>query len=291
MAGYQEKLTDEFYEKIGPDERGYKYYVIPKGTVIYRGDTQLYLDNEETGFVKGQDLLDSMIPVYFAKEMGVAKKYGIVFEFVVKREYRLLAIDDRDTIQKLYEDVADKSPRLLNVLEVNYGHKTGVRLTDMEDDKVLVKWLCENGFQGYAANQMPSTKEGTVMIHRELVICDPSNIEFIKIHKDEGDVSNIIMEHKMRKLTTQQRKSRSSNKKRKSLSTGVKSIRFMKFDDEEEDDEVKKVLFESPNKQSIKKTLFHDDDDMDGGRRKTCRKGRKRSIRRVRKTVIRRKKC
>lgn len=218
MAGFQEVLTDKFYDKTERDINGYKYYIIPTGSIIYRGDTQLYLENKNTDFVKGQKIFyfdsNQTNPLFFAKEKGVAEKYGIVFEFEVTGEYKLLAIDDHETIQNLYDRVGNNM-RLRDVLDFNYGRETGIRLTDMDDDKVLCKWLCENGFEGYAANQMPSTKEGTIMIHRELMICDPKNIEFVKVYKKGINIDDIISEHKLRKISTQQKKSRTDTKKKK----------------------------------------------------------------------------
>ncbi len=219
MAGFQEILTDKFYDKTERDSNGYKYYIIPKGSIIYRGDSQLYLENRKTDFIRGQQLFyydpKQKNPLFFGKEFGVASKYGIVFEFEVTNEYKLLAIDDHETIQNLYNRVSGNQ-RLRDVLDFNYGRETGIRLTDMDDDKVLCKWLCDNGFEGYAANQMPSTKEGTIMIHRELMICDPTNLEFIKVYTQGKDVENLLYEHKMRKISTEQRKSRSDMKKNKS---------------------------------------------------------------------------
>ena len=111
MAGFQEILTDKFYDKTEIDSNGYRYYIIPKGSIIYRGDTELYLENKNTDFVRGQHLFDydpkQKKPLFFGKELGVASKYGIVFEFEVMREYKLLAIDDRETIQNLYNHIGD----------------------------------------------------------------------------------------------------------------------------------------------------------------------------------------
>jgi hypothetical protein len=254
MAGYQEKINDNFFELSKGDKNGYKYYIIPKGTILYRGDTQLYLDNKYGNFKEGSIELDYIgKPLFFGKEFDVAKNYGIVFSFLVTKEYKLLAIDDKETIENLYKVVP--SDRLRNILDNNYGRKTGLRLTEMIDDAIFSKYLCDNDFQGYAANQMPIVIGSEVMFNRELMICNPSYLKFLKVFTNNLDLDTIIMGHKTRLLSDNQRKNRIEQKKK------VRSV--INFGPQENMEPNNNLGFGNvtPITPSKKRSLFSDDDD------------------------------
>jgi hypothetical protein len=210
MAGFEKKLDDKFFELSEKDENGYRYYIIPKGTTLYRGDTQLYLD-----YKNGPINLPNK-PTFFAKEYGVAEKYGVVYEFNVDREYRLLAIDDRETILKLYDDL-ENNTKIRNILKGNYGALSGIRLTDMTDDINFSNYLCKNGFDGYSANQMPTNskyEDGTIVyIHRELMICNTKNVSLVNVYSERDDLNQLISEHKSRNVSQEMKVSRKTKKR------------------------------------------------------------------------------
>ena len=210
MAGFQKEVLNDFFQLSEEDKNGYKYYIIPEGTRLYRGDTQLYLDHKYN-----TNIVLEKKPIFFAKDYEVASKYGVVFEFIVNKEYKLLAIDNRETIEKLYNDLKDNK-RIRNILENNYGAITGLRLTEMDDDLKFSNYLCHNNYSGYAANLMPTntlySNGDKVYIHRELMICNTDNLSFIKMYTDRIDLDKLIEEHKSRitanKLRTKRKKSK-----------------------------------------------------------------------------------
>ncbi len=273
MAGYQtEIMKDEFFKLSDePDENGYKYYIIPVETRLYRGDTQMYIENKRHN---NQEVILPNKPLYFAKEFGVAEKYGVVYQFVVEKEYRLLAIDDKETISKLYEDLSGNE-RIRNILRDNYGVKSGIRYTDMTDDLQFANYLCDNHYSGYAANQMPTDgkdEEGNLIyIHRELMICDTSDIRFEKSHTEREDLNNLVSEHKARSIATNLRKSRTSKKLPReqyeksqlyqSEESPFKRPGLLFGDDSHYSPQTNKSLFRfgTPNSSPTNKNLFGDD--------------------------------
>ncbi len=266
MAGYQtEIMKDDFFELSKPDKKGYKYYIIPVETSLYRGDTQLYIENKR---YNNQEVILPNKPLYFAKEFGVAEKYGVVYEFVVKKEYHLLAIDDKETITKLYEDLSGNE-RIRNILRNNYGVETGIRFTYMTDDLQFADYLCENGYSGYCANQMLSGKDeygNPVYIHRELMICDTSDIRFEKSYTERNDLNELIQAHRQRTIATDLRNTKTAKKRGKEQYYQAEESPFKKpgllfGDDSHYSPQPNKSLFRfgTPNSSPTNKTRIGDD--------------------------------
>lgn len=101
--------------------------------------------------------------------------YGIIFEFKTKRPYKLLALDNEETMKKLYNEAP---PKIQKILKHNYGYRTGIRYSDGNKDRELSQYLCKKSFEGYATNTMKTDFEGT--FHPEFMICNVSDIEFVR---------------------------------------------------------------------------------------------------------------
>lgn len=260
MAGYQtEVMSDKFFKLSEPDEKGYKYYIIPVGTHLYRGDTQMYIDYGDSINIKLPEK-----PLYFAKEFGVAEKYGIVYEFEVKKEYRLLAIDDEETIKNLYNNLSGNE-RMRNILRNNYGYESRKRSTEMTYDLKFAGYLCDNGYSGYGANQMLSGNDDSgnpVYIHRELMICNTDGVVPTKIYSDREDVDNLIRSHKERTIATELRELRTSKKtarkQHKEEESPFKRPVLLFGDDSNYSPPANKTLFgfDSPNSPPVNNNLF-----------------------------------
>ena len=146
------------------------YYVIPKGFYIYRGDTSINANSFH--FLANT-------PFFFGTNIEEVEQYGIVFEFKTTQDYKLLAIDNFETLQTLYQQ-AYKYPNIQQILKRNYGYdELGIKIRDSisEKDITFSKWLCENGYSGYAINSM-RTELG--MFHQEIMICHAETVELVK---------------------------------------------------------------------------------------------------------------
>ena len=147
-----------------------KYYIIPKGFLVYRGDTAFYKRDS-----RPQRPFSPQTPFFFGTNVAEVEEYGVVFEFETTQEYKLLAIDDFETLEELYDL---SPPPIQKILEKNYGYKSKIRDSIAEKDIAFSKWLCKKGYDGYAITNMV-TDRGT-KFHEELMICNAESIQFVK---------------------------------------------------------------------------------------------------------------
>lgn len=160
-------MTDSVFENSQLDSFGNPIYIIPKGTMLYRGESSV---NEST-----YQLPSSAYPVFFgfAKD-DIERNYGITYQFTTKKEIRCIAMDLLNTSSPFYV----KSPqRIKDILVENYGlgenmdSKSKIRLSESDNDKKLAKYVCHSGYDGYANPNM-NTKFDT--FHAEIAICNAS---------------------------------------------------------------------------------------------------------------------
>jgi hypothetical protein len=147
-------------------EDGLFYYILPQGYKLFRGDNSLYF---------GEELPGKM--TFFSIGPGEVEQYGMVFEFELQRPYKLLALDHPTTKEILYENAPFE---MRNIMENNYGFHTTRRNSVGEKDRRLSAYLCENGFEGYATNEMLNIDDAINDFHVEVVLCDPSHVKMMK---------------------------------------------------------------------------------------------------------------
>lgn len=218
------------------------YYIVPSGFPLFKA-TKSYIETE--GFH-----LDPSKPYFFGlKNMdrdyieSYEEEYGIIFEFVTTRPYRLLALDIKSTQEQLYRE----SPTAIKqILKINYGYESNIRNSEPGPDGELANYLCERGYEGYAIHTMPTHLEGT--FNSEFLICHiQDGIEFVgQITMDEGKIQSIIDSGKLKQYELERIESRKS-----------KTITTSRFGNEEN---------VAPNLNRIRKSLFDDDDDEGRGR-------------------------
>jgi hypothetical protein len=164
------------------------YYFIPEGFPIFRGDTSI--DANSFYFLANT-------PFFFGTNVEEVETYGIVFEFKTTQEYKLLAIDNFETLQMLYKKAADY-PDIQQILKRNYGYDiSGIKIRDSiaEKDITLSKWLCEKGYFGYAINKM-KTELG--IFHQEIMICNAETVQLVKqITTDKKKIQKLVDKKKM----------------------------------------------------------------------------------------------
>ena len=225
------------------------YYIIPKGSKIYRGDNRLKMGEKHW-----KDIIKR--PTFFALNQEDAEtSYGVTYELITDKEYKLLALDNKHTIPILLSKINDN--KIKKIIELHYGYK-GTRNSHLEDDLKLTNHLCELGYEGYATNKMPTDFGG--FFHAEIMICYPKNIHSPRQVTDETKVNKMIEDYKLNRLA---RETQVNRKPKKSV--------FMNAKAEDDDDEnisnfnlgfdklsindYKKTLFESPPR-STRNNLF-----------------------------------
>lgn len=255
--------------ELKTDDEKIKYYLIPKGAVLYRADS------ENTR--KTMALHDQITFFGFDQE-NVEENYGITYKFKTKKHLKLLAIDKNNSTEFL--DIIKKSnDEVVTILNKNYGYTTGFRDSDAKKDNILSEFICKHfpDYDGYACDEMPTQ---TGHLHAEVMLCSPTN-KFqgpgkLVTHTDK--IQGLREKHNLiqrgREMEQQRKEAREKNKR-----SVDKGTNLFGFDDEEE----------SSNLNLFSDRLKENDDyelpqgrKLFGGKRKTKRK--KRSKGRKRKT-------
>ena len=123
-------------------EDGITYYIIPKDTILYHGSNN----------ISSPEQLQEKRHTFFALTKDYAQKYakesGNIFKFHANKEMRLVAIDKPN--ETLYQNAPVKIQKIMNE---NYGfHNDHKRKSIPDKDNTLSMYLCEVGYDGYAAN-------------------------------------------------------------------------------------------------------------------------------------------
>ena len=245
----------DFFEKR--EINGINMYIIPSGTILYRGDSN-FTDINHPDLLKGDYKFLTPDPEY-------ADKYGIVFEFKTNKELQLVALDDisKEFFVNAPEDIQD-------ILEDNYGYTSHKRDSVEEKDKKISQYICDQGYQGYAANTMES-KGFDDDLDAEVIICHAEQyLERIKRVTEENRIQSKQDELKMRK--SERDRVGPSKKPRRDIENRPKppSMGSLFGDDEEDDDDFKP------------RSLF-------GGKTKKTKKSKKQSKKKKTKTQKKRK--
>ena len=220
------------------------YYIIPKGKLLYHGSDTI--DSHED--------LNNNKHTFFALTNEYASKYskekGNVFEFKTIKDIYLVAMD-KDNV-KLFNDAPEN---IKKIMDNNYGFHNGhIRKSIGEQDRKLSKYLCENKFNGYAANNMKG-KSFTDDLDAELVICNKDNLKYEKLIKNKTIPNPPKIERKKRKGPELFYDDDKSPKKGPGL--------FYDYEDDDKSSRKGPGLFDDDKSPRKGPGLFDDDDDDD----------------------------
>ena len=197
--------NDRFLEKTEG------FYILPKDSIIYRGDNAMYIKNIRQ--LNG--------PTFFGHSSEAVDKYGVVFSFKCDKEYKLLALDDYSTISKLYKGAP---PDIQTILKENYGYTENNegeqrRNSVVEKDRMLVNYLCSFGYHGYATDMMENVDSFIGDFHREIVLCNPSSLFFNEQITPESEVPRKLDEERLRKISEQDKENRMNKKRNRNVAS------------------------------------------------------------------------
>ena len=207
-------MSIPFLPKSEKDEYGIRYYLLSPDQKIYRGSPSFTMDSV---FRAGEIY-------YFSPNAEAAEQYGVVFEFTPTIQHKLLALDDADTRKSLY----DSSPlNIQTILRENYGYGKGdIRDSVFEKDNMLAKYLCQQGYDGYATNIMVTELGGN--FHQEIVLCHPENTERRQI-TPESKRPAIIAEINSRKRKEEYRALKRNSGRSRLFDEETESIPLLSF--------------------------------------------------------------
>ena len=264
MSGFDENSMETTEEPVtqlkeitGPSgiKGAYKQdnmYFIPAGTTLYRGDSN-FTNKDDPCLLKDKKCEKGASFKFFTPDENYAYKYGLLFEFKTTTDLSLVAMDDisKDFFINAPEEIQD-------ILEDNYGYSSHKRNSVEEKDYKLSEYICDEKYQGYAANTMKS--EGfDDDLNAEVIICNPENhlipIRRINRNEDQSKLEKLNMRKTERDRAGPRKKPRRDVKP---INMGALSF----GDDEDEDDEK-----EGP---SVSRSLA-----FDGGKTKKSKKSKK----------------
>lgn len=181
----------------------YHVYTLPKGTTLYRGFPR----------VRGRNPVRDDFHFVTTNQLA-ASKYGVPFPLVTDREYKLLAMDHEDTLNRLYAS----APRpIRHILDTNYGHGTmGSRDSVFDNDVTFSKYLCKLGHDGYATRKMENRDAGRADFHEELMFCDTSQLQIAETDFTDAQIDQVVL--RMREKTHARHLKTSRTKKARSRS-------------------------------------------------------------------------
>ena len=170
-------MTTSFFNKYTDSNSGLIYYQIPENTILYRGDSNPKFNPNQ--------LLN--IPLFFGLNNEDVEQYGVVYRYKTMVPLQLLALDGHNP--SFFDNVPANIKTILNE-QYGFNDNERRRNSDNTKDKLLVTYICENGFSGYANDRMNHNDPGRGDFHKEIVICDINNIEYdgkekISIDKEE----------------------------------------------------------------------------------------------------------
>jgi len=249
---------EPFGNKI--EENGMSYYVLSPSQYLFKATKQagiLSLQPGQLSFFGVKNMSPGYIEDY-------EEEYGVIFEFVTTREYKLLALDDQATQEKLYETAP---PSIQDILERNYGFETGVRDSQSDPDRDLSMYLCKQGYDGYAIQSMRTDMGGT--FHPEFMICDVGGIQYVGQITPPNRAQRIIDEAKMRRISDQTMLNRKKGRLSFSPAATTSPLQRVKSNSLFEDDEnvsppnAYRSPMSPPRSFAHSSSLFGSDDDDD----------------------------
>lgn len=220
-------------------EDGLHVYIVPVGTLLYRGDTTLYQNSRKIPNTRA----------FFALEKCRSRPYGILHTFRVKKELELVRTDMDNFSLLVYiqhdKDVQEEdTDQARKILTRGFGFGRGnKRETIREDDYKLLDIVCKTGFDGFMGDEMeidgfqnidrPERKEGEneeideSKFHREIALCNPQDmLDYVGTDEyTREEIGNLEEKENAKKINEQQAKLREEAKKRgpkKRTTTSIK---------------------------------------------------------------------
>jgi hypothetical protein len=235
------------------------YYSIPENFSLFKGTRrydvgQKRLDLRPEGFYFFGLKYDDPDSIESYEE-----NYGVIFEFVTTRPYKLFALDKKETQDYLYKNAPAE---IKTILEKNYGYKNGLRDSVSGPDRILSKYICDLGYEGYGIKNMST--ETSENFQPEFMFCNIDGIKNVKKVTTDERASQILNLEKDKALSDDLKEQRKNKRKLQENNqvnmSPIKSGPFpgrLNFGDDDDDDEDPKTRGGTKNKRNYRKRKSH----------------------------------
>jgi hypothetical protein len=197
--------------------------VVPKGSVIYRGQTDAFDIHGDTAILARNVITPSRHTYFGVDYETIAENYGITTALTVNEDLNLMNIHIPAVHRKLKEQMTEmKDAVALKALNRAYPIVNGkvMRESDKNDDMTVLNFICTHTkYDGYFQPDMPTPDGGRM--HSEIAVCKQHGF---KIHQTIGSKAlpmpggrtyqGIKDELTMRKLKQEDERRRAEARKR-----------------------------------------------------------------------------
>lgn len=169
--------------------------IIPKGSAIYRGQTDAFEIVDGTAFL-ARNVISGDAPTFFGlEEQSITENYGLTAALLVTDDIRLLNIDDTEAYFELRALMKSLDPVAYQALIDSYpfNQEGGyvMRDSDKSNDLKVVEFICRHtSYEGYIQPIMPKVDGGKM--HSEIAVCQPSTV---KIQQSTGQGARNTRNH------------------------------------------------------------------------------------------------
>lgn len=167
----------------------YSRYIMCCMTTIYRDNIFLYklpkglkLFHGSENFNKNQTSKPTN-NMWFTLNVKDASIYGYVHEYTLLKDLLVVSMDRPSNIEVLMGSAyIHEKPIVLKSIEASFSlvdetetKQLVIRMSEATEDKLIASYLCELGYNGFAAKPLLKSLGGT-FFHAEVFICDVSGI-------------------------------------------------------------------------------------------------------------------
>ena len=147
--------------------------VIPKGSVIYRGQTDAFDVHGDTAILARNVITPSRHTYFGIDYETIAENYGITTSLTVKEDLMLMNIHMLKVYNKLKAQMTKLDDYMaLRALNQSYPliKDRVTRDSDKDNDMTVLNFICTNTeYDGYYQPEMPTVDGGTM--HSEIAVC------------------------------------------------------------------------------------------------------------------------
>jgi hypothetical protein len=157
--------------------------IIPKGSIIYRGQTDAFQLVDGTAFLARNVISDNSPTFFGLEEEVIVNNYGLTTALSVSDDIVLLNIDSPEAYNYIASLMQQHDPEALEALTKSYPvNADGQIMRDSvkKNDMKVVEFICKyTEYEGYIQPMMPKPEGG--MMHSEIAVCQTSAMS--KIHQ------------------------------------------------------------------------------------------------------------
>ena len=145
------------------------YYLLPREERLYKGLSDL---SRVTNIGSYE---------WYGLSIETAETYGHIYVYSNNVPLKLFAMDERSNIELLLMSARlqgryDVIDSLKETFKLYDSEENVIRNSESEHDKIVVEFLCKNGYEGYGSDKMQKALNSDDFFHSEICICNAPSI-------------------------------------------------------------------------------------------------------------------